>query len=187
MARMSKCCDPPRLPDQQSTEMRGRSGSYRGAFLLSLAHDEHRQGSRMNRRLDLPRELIGFAVAPLPASILAMLVMIGLGQTNDSVYVAFLTLLFLYADQVMFGIAIRIELQKKNLSSLTSFSIAGIAMVLILKLPIILIDAAVNSRFLVNMITLLALSTLYGCLCGATYWILTRPDRAVDGLVSTFS
>jgi hypothetical protein len=125
------------------------------------------------------KELRGFFLAPIPGGIVAagFGATVGYAQVAHRIIALFLFIcLMLYATQLVFGIAIRAFLRRRNLATIGAYALGGLAMTSIPNLPYTAWSMSLGHP-LTAASAYFALIALYGSITGISYWSIMRPDR----------
>jgi peptidoglycan/LPS O-acetylase OafA/YrhL len=121
------------------------------------------------------RELRAFVLSPIPAAVLGAVVSWASGGFPRPLSVAVFYLLLLYPAQLLFGIALRAVLLRRNRRSASSFVAGGAAMTGIPSSAYLVWATSVNSGPWSSAVVVFLLWLLLGALTGLTYWRLARP------------
>lgn len=125
------------------------------------------------------RPLAGFLAAPLPAAFLALIWYSFFPGPLMAASMAIAVALYLYAVQLVFGIASAVYLHRRNNGRASSYVLAAAVIAGLPLLIFILWESQSRSQDWETVLRGPYWFTVFGGTAGLTYWLIVRPDRRV--------
>ena len=122
------------------------------------------------------RRLAGFLIAPLPSAILTTLWYVLFPGPLMAASMAVAILLYLYAVQLVFGMATAVWLDRRRKGGVANYVLAGAVIAGLPLLIFMLWEALSRSQDWEMVLRGPFWFSVLGGLAGATYWLVARPD-----------